>query len=846
MGFQQRRLGGDNVCDDAAFQAGQCVVKSQHPSLFRMRDEQQGFDPLRVASCFCVIILLSILIEHVTEKLEHSAHRQGRTYVQIGAKVLKELMILGLISFSMFIASEVVHLNETSLYLPLEFAHIVIFFTAIWYVADARLYLWFAERICRRFDAALAAKKSLLQTRLAREWPGGDNGGGNTPGAADGAAGGATEGGRSRDERFNAGNCIQRCNRWLRWRMSFTYNAAVMHILRAKFVAEHRLPATFDFGHYLHLSLNDNISELLDVAPSTWAILMVIVWIVYFICLAAGLGKNALIVGFIIVCWLLLAMLCAIGYVGEVAISRATRLCMGVGFGAPAFIYCTPHRVVHHALSLMPEDMTDETIDAEQRRVREFIATHNALSGDLRDATEQAHNVHRMGRHSSRKQRVQSIVQGWDGLSEVFVLRPAVLHKLLELAFLLMCMIKSVFVCYFMMSDGTSVGDFFAIILPIALSMFPVWPIVAETIYFIDAIAMLEDHVLGATLEDMQEARELKVYLLHRLHAHSHADPDWLRTCFDEWSKFKDDDGMIDRAEMKMALRMLDINLSHFTFNKLMRLLDLDRNGKIAYDEFAQFVCSLTPEEYLAASLNVLDLHESQHHRLQRRVHRSLRAFNRGCAESEDAEFNADEDTYVPGFVELKRFAGERGRGLVALRNVRAGKFLLRAPCLRVSRAQYQSHLKFTELEHYVFSLRTGDVLVAFGWGSMFNHNKRPNVNFKVVSPPRGSAVDDCHIDFTASSDVKAGEELCICYGHRPDWDSADEDDEDGTDSGGEREGLAALMRVTNHSDSDSDVGADENDCAGDDGANTDTVGQQPISLELVEQSLESTRSSEQ
>ena len=124
-------------------------------------------------------------------------------------------------------------------------------------------------------------------------------------------------------------------------------------------------------------------------------------------------------------------------------------------------------------------------------------------------------------------------------------------------------------------------------------------------------------------------------------------------------------------------------------------------------------------------------------------MHRSLRAFNRGCAESEDAEFNADEDTYVPGFVELKRFAGERGRGLVALRNVRAGKFLLRAPCLRVSRAQYQSHLKFTELEHYVFSLRTGDVLVAFGWGSMFNHSKRPNVNFKVVTPPRGSAVDD-------------------------------------------------------------------------------------------------------
>ena len=47
-------------------------------------------------------------------------------------------------------------------------------------------------------------------------------------------------------------------------------------------------------------------------------------------------------------------------------------------------------------------------------------------------------------------------------------------------------------------------------------------------------------------------------------------------------------------------------------------------------------------------------------------------------------------------------------------------------------------------------------------------------------------------------------------------------------------------------SDSDSDVGADENDCAGDDGADTDTVAQQPISRELVEQSLESTRSSEQ
>lgn len=37
-------------------------------------------------------------------------------------------------------------------------------------------------------------------------------------------------------------------------------------------------------------------------------------------------------------------------------------------------------------------------------------------------------------------------------------------------------------------------------------------------------------------------------------------------------------------------------------------------------------------------------------------------------------------------------------------------------------------------LEHYLFHTRTGDMLLALGLGSMFNHSRTPNLDYRVDS----------------------------------------------------------------------------------------------------------------
>jgi hypothetical protein len=41
---------------------------------------------------------------------------------------------------------------------------------------------------------------------------------------------------------------------------------------------------------------------------------------------------------------------------------------------------------------------------------------------------------------------------------------------------------------------------------------------------------------------------------------------------------------------------------------------------------------------------------------------------------------------------------------------------------------------RHTVLEHYLFHTRSGDMLLALGIGSIFNHARKPNVDYRVDS----------------------------------------------------------------------------------------------------------------
>ena len=65
---------------------------------------------------------------------------------------------------------------------------------------------------------------------------------------------------------------------------------------------------------------------------------------------------------------------------------------------------------------------------------------------------------------------------------------------------------------------------------------------------------------------------------------------------------------------------------------------------------------------------------------------------------------------------------------------------------------------RHTVLEQYLFKGVEGGMLVALGIGSLFNHSRTPNLDYRV------NKVDKI-ITFMAARDISTGEELTFYYG---------------------------------------------------------------------------------
>jgi SET domain len=78
----------------------------------------------------------------------------------------------------------------------------------------------------------------------------------------------------------------------------------------------------------------------------------------------------------------------------------------------------------------------------------------------------------------------------------------------------------------------------------------------------------------------------------------------------------------------------------------------------------------------------------------------------------------------------------KKGRGLFATTDIPALSILHTAPCIVVQKDEYEQHAKHTIFEHYLFNdVKTGNKLLALGYGSIFNHDScHPNVLYHVNS----------------------------------------------------------------------------------------------------------------
>lgn len=159
------------------------------------------------------------------------------------------------------------------------------------------------------------------------------------------------------------------------------------------------------------------------------------------------------------------------------------------------------------------------------------------------------------------------------------------------------------------------------------------------------------------------------------------------------------------------------------------------------------------------------------------------------CAEDGLLSFSSAQSIDLHPVAHLNTFGLEirstpaKGRGVYATKDIPGGCIVEISPVLLIPKEQYKAGVNQSELRNYVFTWswgpgrggRNGDMALALGLGSIFNHSRRPNVSYRLRS-------DNLTIEYTNTSDIRAGEELCIYYGNvRFEEEELEDDDDDDT-----------------------------------------------------------------
>lgn len=130
-------------------------------------------------------------------------------------------------------------------------------------------------------------------------------------------------------------------------------------------------------------------------------------------------------------------------------------------------------------------------------------------------------------------------------------------------------------------------------------------------------------------------------------------------------------------------------------------------------------------------------------------------------AQKVKAENEFLEGVEKPGYGRLPLLVKEvegKGRGVFTREFIAKGDVVELAPVIAMDKDQYQNHIAFTDLEHYVYKWEGGGCGVSLGIGSLFNHSSKPNVGWTRLFGPR-------LLKYVALRDILPHEELLISYG---------------------------------------------------------------------------------
>lgn len=106
---------------------------------------------------------------------------------------------------------------------------------------------------------------------------------------------------------------------------------------------------------------------------------------------------------------------------------------------------------------------------------------------------------------------------------------------------------------------------------------------------------------------------------------------------------------------------------------------------------------------------------------------------------------------------------GNKGLGVIALEPIKKDELIERCPIVMMTKGDgIWANEKAKKLRYYILALTDTIFCQIFGYGSFYNHSKTPNcqIFYKSIKDLRKNR----HLEFFASRDIRAGEELTIDY----------------------------------------------------------------------------------
>jgi hypothetical protein len=206
---------------------------------------------LEMSVCLFIIIaftmILEILIESINEQLEEWDNEHLKTLFN---KVLAELMIMGTISFGIFLGEQIFALAKRSFYLELEFAHLFVFMVAISFVIQAAMLIKMMNSVVHWWHQISAGGLPYCVRACEAEL-----------------------------NKIQHHKSASMFNLWAKFKKSLLQERCSFFIVRFYFLSHNRLPMNFNFVSYLDKSTIVWIVETVHIDSFYWACVCICIWV---------------------------------------------------------------------------------------------------------------------------------------------------------------------------------------------------------------------------------------------------------------------------------------------------------------------------------------------------------------------------------------------------------------------------------------------------------------------------------------------------------------------------------------------------------------------------------------